>query len=234
MMNETIILFEDEGYRLFLPLVYSRPVFDLRCGIFTLREQVAALLGRQPAAICREHLAVVYGAGRWPLGLLGASAPLTLVNGRALDLKWLPDLLDAPVGTIYVARGEPGVSGGITLLGARISPALMSAVLFDLLERHTASALSGLRRFARVVEIDTQMLTYPWDLIAANGAQIAPRSAAADDHRRLGDGGRSTSRTSGSGRPQPGAGLPTPPGTAGRADCARRARRPDCDRRRAR
>jgi len=172
-MNETVILFEDEGCRLFLPLVYSRPVFDLRCGIFTLRERVAALLGRQPAAICREHLAVVYGAGRWPLGLLGASAPLTLVNGRALDLEWLPDLLNAPVGTIYVACGGPGVSGGITLLGARISPALMSAVLFDLLEQRTASALSELRRFARVVEVDAQMLTYPWDLIAANGAQIA-------------------------------------------------------------
>ena len=56
-MTDTVILFEDEGYRLFLPLVYSRPVFELRCGVFTLRERVAALLGQPPAAICRPHLA---------------------------------------------------------------------------------------------------------------------------------------------------------------------------------
>ena len=96
LCHETVILFEDEGYRPFLPLVILRPVFDLRCGIFTLRERLAALLGRAPAAICRAHLASVYGGGRWPLGLLSASQPLTFVNGRALDLDWLPGLLDAP------------------------------------------------------------------------------------------------------------------------------------------
>src|SRR5215216_5371978 len=102
-MPETVILFEDEGYRPFLPLVYTRPVFDLRCGIFTLRERLNALLGYPSAAICRAHLATFYGGGRWPLGLLGGSRPLTFVNGRALDLDWLPDLLDAPDNTVLVA-----------------------------------------------------------------------------------------------------------------------------------
>src|SRR4051794_5202843 len=83
-MNETVILFEDEGYRPFLPLVYTRPVFDLRCGIFTPRERLAAQLGHAPAAICRPHLAAFYAGGRWPLELLSTSAPLTFVNGRAL------------------------------------------------------------------------------------------------------------------------------------------------------
>src|SRR6185369_18037643 len=79
VMSETIILFEDEGYRTFLPLVYSRPVFELRCGLFTARERVAVLLGRPPSGVCRPHLASVYGAGRWPLGLLTESAPVVLV-----------------------------------------------------------------------------------------------------------------------------------------------------------
>src|SRR5689334_11475724 len=99
-MSDTIVLFEDEGWRVFLPLVYSRPVFELRCGIFTLRERVAAQLGRPPTAICRPHLTSVYGAGRWPLALLSGSAPLTFVNGRALDAGWLNALLEEPINTV--------------------------------------------------------------------------------------------------------------------------------------
>ncbi len=171
-MADTVILFEDEGFRLFLPLVYSRPVFELRCGIFTARERVGALLGQLPAAICRSHLATVYGAGRWPLGLLSDHTPLTFVNGRALDLSWLPNLLNAPLDTVYVTDSAPGVIGGATLLGARLSPRLASAVLLDLLEQRAVPALAELRRFTQVVELDARLLTFPWDLIAANGEQI--------------------------------------------------------------
>jgi UDP-N-acetylglucosamine diphosphorylase/glucosamine-1-phosphate N-acetyltransferase len=171
-MTDTVILFEDEGYRPFLPLVYTRPVFDLRCGIFTLRERLTALLGRQPAAICRAHLSVFYGGGRWPLGLLGVSQPLTFVNGRALDLDWLPGLLAAPDNTVLVADTGPGLLGGPVLLGARLSPTLASAVLLDLLEQRSAAALAELRRFARIVPADAHLLTFPWDMITSNGEQI--------------------------------------------------------------
>jgi UDP-N-acetylglucosamine diphosphorylase / glucose-1-phosphate thymidylyltransferase / UDP-N-acetylgalactosamine diphosphorylase / glucosamine-1-phosphate N-acetyltransferase / galactosamine-1-phosphate N-acetyltransferase len=171
-MSETVILFEDEGYRPFLPLVYTRPVFDLRCGIFTLRERLAALLGHAPAAICRAHLSTVYGGGRWPLDLLSASQPLTFVNGRALDLDWLPGLLDAPGDTLLVADTGPGMLGGPALLGARLSPRLASAVLLDMLEQRSTAALAELRRFTRVVEVDARLLAFPWDIISANGDQI--------------------------------------------------------------
>jgi len=171
-MAETVILFEDEGFRLFLPLVYSRPIFELRCGIYTARERVAALLGQQVTALCRRHLATFYGAGRWPLGLLSDRTPLTFVNGRALDLNWLPHLLNAPLDTVYVTDSAPGVIGGATLLGARLSPTLASAILLDLLEQRAVSALAELRRFGHVVEVDARLLTFPWDLIAANGEQI--------------------------------------------------------------
>ncbi|MBK9710641.1 MAG: GlmU family protein [Kouleothrix sp.] len=171
-MSETVTLFEDEGFRPFLPLSYSRPVFDMRCGLYTLRERLAAQIGRPPTAISRTHLAVSYGAGRWPLGLLSESAPVTFVNGRALDLPWLPGLLAAPINTVYVADADPRVLGGPALLGARLSPALASAVLLNLLEQQAAAALDELRRFVRVVEVEARLLTFPWDLITSNGEQI--------------------------------------------------------------
>lgn len=166
-MSETIILFEDEGYRQLLPLVYTRPLYDLRCGIFTLRERLSAMFIRQPSAICRPHLAGLYGAGRWPLGLLSDQRPIVLVNGRTLAPTWLPALLNEPVNTVYVARGAAPV-----LLGARLSPTLASAILLDLIEQRAAAALDELMRFARVIEAPASLLTLPWDLITANGEQI--------------------------------------------------------------
>jgi UDP-N-acetylglucosamine diphosphorylase/glucosamine-1-phosphate N-acetyltransferase len=170
--TDTVILFEDEGYKRFLPLVYSRPVFELRCGLYTLRERATALLGVRPATICRPHLATVYGAGRWPLGLLSRSTPITFVNGRALDLDWLPDLLAGPVNTIYVAGSESNPNAAPLLLGARLSPALASAVLLYMLNQEIELALAELRRFSQIREISARMIMFPWDIIVENGTQI--------------------------------------------------------------
>ena len=55
-MNDTLILFEDEGFRTLLPLVYARPTFELRCGMFTLRERVAALTGEDAQSLQLQQL----------------------------------------------------------------------------------------------------------------------------------------------------------------------------------
>jgi hypothetical protein len=172
MTDEPIVLFEDEGCRTFLPLTHTRPVCDLRCGIFTLRERVRMLTGMMPAVICRSHLAQVYGVGRWPLTLLSRSAPLTFVNARALDAGWIFDLLDEPAGTVYLTDAGHALIGSPVLLGARLTPWMASAVLPYLLDQRGAAALAELRRIGRLIEIETRLLTFPWDLIALNGEQI--------------------------------------------------------------
>src|SRR5262249_29112340 len=90
----------------------------------------------------------------------------------ALDLDWLPGLLDAPIDTVLVADAGPGLLGGPVLLGARLSPRLASAVLLDMIEQRSAGALAELRRFARVVEAHAGLVVFPWDIITANGEQI--------------------------------------------------------------
>ena len=166
------ILFEDSGYRAFLPLVNSRPLYELRCGFWTLRERIEAVTGQPASALCRSHLAIVFGSGRWPLSLLSGSAPLLLINGRALAIDWAERLEREPLNTIYITDSGPHVLGEPVLLGAHIAPALASAILADLLRQDAASALEELRRFCRVVEIETPLLTFPWDLITLNGSQI--------------------------------------------------------------
>lgn len=55
-----VILYEDEGFTGLHPLVALRPVFDLRCGRFTLIEKVQRLYPREPLAVwVRETHAAV-------------------------------------------------------------------------------------------------------------------------------------------------------------------------------
>lgn len=181
-----VILFEDGLWRHFGPVAYTRPLFDLRCGAFTLRERVVEKLyhyqhgpqldsqalipdttvaaGETVFGICRPHLMGSYGLQGGIRLLLQDGKPLTLINGRALDLDWLPRLLAAPLNTVYEAQG--------VLLGARLTPALSSAILYYLREQEAVDALEELRRFVHVEEIEATLLDYPWDMITHGGEQL--------------------------------------------------------------
>lgn len=172
----TILLFEGDLWRNFAPLVYSRPLFELRCGGFTLRERAEALAAQcanqssrkercpHVAGLCRPHLMEYYGSPGGMQSLICDSEPITLINGRVLDLSWLLDLINGPVGTVYAKEG--------VLVGAHLSPALASAVLYYLKDQHVAATFEELKRFCRIVEIDTPLLLYPWDLISLVGEQL--------------------------------------------------------------
>lgn len=52
-----IIIYEDEGYKDFLPLTWTRPVYDLRCGINTLAEKISRLYPKAKVDhSCRYYL----------------------------------------------------------------------------------------------------------------------------------------------------------------------------------
>jgi UDP-N-acetylglucosamine diphosphorylase/glucosamine-1-phosphate N-acetyltransferase len=114
--------------------------------------------------LCRSYLMDCYGPADGMGVVLRESEPLTLVNGRALDITWLPDLLQAPVGTVYTSQGA--------LLGARLSPALASVALFYLRDQQSADALGELQRFGQVVERNEPLCTYPWELVQHTGEQL--------------------------------------------------------------
>lgn len=172
-MDDTILLFEDEGYRSLLPLTYTRTAADIRCGIFTLRERLHARFGQQPTIIPRDYLADVLGAGRWPLRLLSRNVPILLVNSRLLDINCLEALTNAPIGTIIVSDDNNTVSGGGTLVAARLSPALASAVFADVLQQQGQHVLRELQRFGQTHSLRPRMLNFPWDIVDANAELIA-------------------------------------------------------------
>lgn len=172
-MDDTILLFEDEGYRSLLPLTYTRTAAEIRCGIFTLRERLHARFGQQPTIIPRDYLADVLGAGRWPLRLLSRNVPIMLVNSRLLDITCLESLANAPIGTIIVSDDNNTVAGSGTLVAARLSPALASAVFADLLEQQGQRVLNELQRFGQTIAYRPRMLNFPWDIVEANAELIS-------------------------------------------------------------
>lgn len=178
-MEQTIVLFEDEGYRSLLPLTYTRSAADIRCGMFTLRERITERYGT-PQAITRAYLAEVYGAGRWPLQLLASHHPIVLVNARLVDTDCLQQIFDAPIGTMLVSDDNNTMRGGGTLVAARLSPSLASSVFAYLLEQNTQYAIEELARFCTVINQRPQMLQFPWDIVAYNPDMIEADSRLCD------------------------------------------------------
>jgi UDP-N-acetylglucosamine diphosphorylase/glucosamine-1-phosphate N-acetyltransferase len=73
MMNANIILFDDEKRDSLLPLVYTRPVCELRIGILTIREKWERYLKGKASYITQDYL-----AGKYPIHI---SEDNIVING---------------------------------------------------------------------------------------------------------------------------------------------------------
>jgi UDP-N-acetylglucosamine diphosphorylase/glucosamine-1-phosphate N-acetyltransferase len=163
-MAPQICIFEDDHVAQFLPLVSFRPVFDLRCGMFSLQEKILQAYPRASRAVhCRLSLAQALKA-RIPdlrVNEIPSSACL-FINGRLLAdqalVKKIP--LTAKEDAAYISCGQlvaAYVSGKNLERIKKTLPPLLSFSDFDDLPK---------------IEIEAELVNYPWDLIQKNGVQI--------------------------------------------------------------
>jgi len=155
-----IVLFEDADYENFLPLTYFRPVWDLRCGIYTLEEKLKHYLASSSFFYsAREYLLDYYLPQSNSYQSLGNEECL-FVNGRLLmsgdDPQKILDISSNSVllsGNSVVAWRTEGkslqqyISGGI--------------ILEDRICNDFSTQKSNLN-----------LVKYPWDLIDQNGSEI--------------------------------------------------------------
>ena len=117
-----LCLFEDDTAAQLRPLSWFRPVWELRCGAFSLRERTVRLLGPGREILhARAYLRPVVREaypGAVPAG--AASGGLTAVNGRLLMTEPLASALRKERGEVcYAAAGVPvEVIPGITAIQA--------------------------------------------------------------------------------------------------------------------
>ncbi len=163
-MPTQICIFEDTYYSHLLPLVYFRPVYNLKCGIFSLKEKIQRVYNGIPMTLhCRPYLAD-YMRLRNPGAKVNEipNKSCLFVNGRVLA--------ESNFAKIVPLQGEDNTAymNGGRIVAARISGDKLS---------HLKARLSGVLSdsdFGGVVkkEIDVKMIEYTWDLVKNNGEQL--------------------------------------------------------------
>ena len=158
-----VAFFEDAGAVQLGPLALTRPVFELVCGRFSLRERVLSLWPQAEWGVfIRNYLTEVYreehpGAavndGNWL-----AAGPVLLLNGR-----WLPEA----DRLAEIGEGDVGLIGE-TIAYLALQPS--SLPLFASLPWH--EALEQAARASRPVPAGGVLIEYPWHLVERNGPQL--------------------------------------------------------------
>lgn len=162
-----IAFFEDASARLFSPIALMRPVFELVCGHFSVRERVECHRTSHKhadtwGAFFRPELAETFGEDhpgfhvndfQW---LYGDST--LLINGRwLLNPKAIDDLKMDEVAVV-----------GETVVALHLDP--LEAPL--LTEDNWSEGLCELARIRKRVEFPGQLVSYPWELVQRNAEQI--------------------------------------------------------------
>jgi hypothetical protein len=178
-----IAFFEDSAATQLRPIALLRPVFELLCGHFSVRERVlrgtgatewGALIRRGLVeSYCQQQPEARINDERWL-----REGPTLLVNGR-----WLSD----PHALLRLGEGDVGVIDGTVvslLLDPDEAPLLVPDAIDDALVRIAAKR--------RRVPAGGRLIQYPWDLVDANRLSPAgPHVAVAElDVGSRGAGGR--------------------------------------------
>jgi len=159
-MRNQLCIIEGAGQERFGPLTDVRPVFDLRCGILTLREKLRAYYGNVELSVhCRSYLqelvrqrSPAVAVNAWPSG------PALLVDGRLVADPELPRQipLEGPADVVFTSEGEP--------VAARLSPAMLERVR----SAPPALVLADLAELLPAEPVSVHLVRWPWDLVAQN------------------------------------------------------------------
>ena len=161
-----LCLFEDKKAENFHPLSLTRPVYELRCGITTLREKLCRISNEKGIHLfCRAYLSEVTSQ-RSPKDEVNnlrslRDRDLLFVNGRLL-------LFDEEIK--LEGEEEVGVCAE-NIVYARLNKKTFEKV-FPAQPEEIEEALLRARKFVRVKEVKLLLLEYLWDLVNYNSQAI--------------------------------------------------------------
>lgn len=175
-----LVLFEDKNYTNLLPLVYFRPVWELRCGAVTLLEKFKLHLGEVDAFLGRTYLEDNYLPNDKLLRNHVNTGSVLLLNGR-----WVIASADAAI--LQNLQPGEGITSGTEILACCLDSKSLPDFYHEsgmdtekLLSAHTFS-----QHRAKVIR-------YPWDAVHWNGAEIEAdfhQTANLDNHiEKIGNG----------------------------------------------
>jgi len=157
-----ICVFEDSQHSQLIPLVYTRPVFELRCGLFTTLERTIKHYPHAAITLfCRNYLSdVLQERLTHRVNTLHTSEDTCLfLNGRAIIS--LPVSLEGPE--------EIGVQDN-TLVYARLKGNNAKKISHE--KFLTQDVIEMLKNTVQVIDIHVPIVNYFWDIIKHNKSQI--------------------------------------------------------------
>jgi len=163
-MTATICIFEDSQYNKLHPISYTRPVYDLRCGITTLLEKIRRSYPRVKVVLhCRGYLSEVVKRDNPGISVNEIQADKCLfINGRILaDEKFAAKIPLKGTDVVYMKDD--------TVVAARVSGGKLEALKQRLNDVFRVEDFQGLEK----KDVEVEIIAYPWDLIKQNGKQIA-------------------------------------------------------------
>ncbi len=155
-----VFIFEDEGYKNLLPLVYTRPVFELRCGNHTILERIQQFYpGEEIGFIVRDYL-VQITKEKYPEYLVQSSKlkfqkpieKVLFISGRVILEEKIPIEGDEEILITQKSKTNPAI------IGFRLKPAKIKRFPID------TKIIAKLKQ----KEVTAKLINFPWDLIAAN------------------------------------------------------------------
>jgi len=162
-MASAICLFEDDFHSRLFPLVYFRPVYNLRCGILSLREKVQRAFPKAKLALhCRSYLAE-YMRLRYPKFSVNeiTQDSVLFVNGRAVvNAKFAKSIPLKGEDTVYIKDNA--------VVAARVSGEKLKELQNQMSNVLSISDFNGIK----TEQVDAALINYPWELIRFNGEQI--------------------------------------------------------------
>jgi len=171
-----IVIFEDEGALKFLPLVYLKPVYELRLGMRSLREKFEAELSDAfPLSFhVRQCLAALYREQQeQPVNTLTDDDVLFL-NGRVI----CDETLAKKIVSGKFQHGKAYFNGGQLAL-FRADPRKLFAQLPDVIEAKEISEKLP------VEQIDCAYVAFMWDLIRLHPEEFRREAMNCKDFGRI-------------------------------------------------
>lgn len=162
-MGQIICLFEDKEYTGLLPLTYTRPVYDLNCGILSLREKVKMRFPKSKIVLhSREYLTAVVKERNPEFKVNDLSGDSILfINGRLVINNTIAKIISKLPEDI-ILHNENGA------IALKLSRKYSNG---DLLDEEGLVDLNKLD-FLPKENISATLIKYPWELINLNGSEL--------------------------------------------------------------
>ena len=159
-----ICIFEDEQYLNFEPLIYSRPVFDLVCGMTTLKEKIIRAFPKEKIVLkFRNYLEPLVKAEN-PKCKVNQfeDEEYLFINGRIIAPSNLKNILKFKLNEekVFLSKGQ--------VVAAKVSKKRIKDLSLDKIEIIDTKLFSNLPS----AEVDITVANYLWDLVYLNGKEI--------------------------------------------------------------